>query len=60
MVNVQMTEDNGILTIVVDMTKEFGRSKSGKTITIASTKGNQQVPNQPTARIGLNVYKYAD
>jgi len=36
---------------------EFGLSKSGKTISIASTKGNQKIEGTD-AVIGLNVYKY--
>ena len=41
------------------MTKDFGPSKSGKTITIASTRGNQKVEDTD-AIIGLNVYKYPE
>ncbi len=37
MKNVEMTVEGNILTIKVDLTKEFGPSTSGKTIIIAST-----------------------
>ena len=37
MKNVEMKVENNILTIQVDLTKEFGPSSSGKTIIIAST-----------------------
>lgn len=57
MKNVEMTVEANILTIKVDLTKEFGPSTSGKTIIIASTEGNQAVPSQETIKIGLNVYK---
>jgi len=40
MKNVEMTQDGDILTIKVDLSKEFGPSSSGKTIIIASTEGN--------------------
>ena len=56
MQNIEMKVDGNKLTIVVDLTKEFGPSKSGKTIMIASTQGNQAV--QPGVMVGLNVYKY--
>jgi hypothetical protein len=57
MKNVEMTVDGNILTIKVDLTKEFGPSSSGKTIIIASTEGNQSVPGKETVKVGLNVYK---
>lgn len=57
MKNVDMTQDGNILTIKVDLTKEFGPSSSGKTIIIASTEGNISVPGNEEAKIGLNIYK---
>ena len=56
MKNVQMTVTGNILTITVDLTKEFGPSSSGKTIIIASTEGNIAVPERDE-KIGLNVYR---
>ena len=56
MKNVQMTVAGNMLTITVDLTKEFGPSSSGKTIIIASTEGNVAVPERDE-KIGLNVYR---
>ena len=56
MKNVQMAVVGNILTITVDLTKEFGPSSSGKTIIIASTEGNIAVPEREE-KIGLNVYR---
>jgi hypothetical protein len=56
MKNVQMTVAGNILTITVDLTKEFGPSSSGKTIIVASTEGNVAVPEREE-KIGLNVYR---
>jgi len=56
MKNAQMTVAGNILTITVDLTKEFGPSSSGKTIIIASTEGNVAVPERDE-KIGLNVYR---
>ena len=56
MKNVEMTVDGNILTITVDLTKEFGPSSSGKTIIIASTEGNVSVLDRD-AKVGLNVYR---
>ena len=53
-----MKVENNILTIQVDLTKEFGPSSSGKTIIIASTEGNVSIPGNEDAKIGLNIYKY--
>lgn len=54
--NVQMAVEGNILSITMDLSKEYGPSKSGKTIIIASTEGNQLVYNR-NEKIGLNVYK---
>jgi hypothetical protein len=56
MKNVDIKVEGNILTIKVDLTKEFGPSASGKTIIIASTEGNVAVPNRDE-KIGLNVYR---
>ena len=56
MKNVEMTVAGNILTIKVDLTKEFGPSASGKTTIIASTEGNITVPERGE-KVGLNVYR---
>jgi hypothetical protein len=56
MKNVQMAVDGNILTIKVDLSKEFGPSSSGKTIIIASTEGNVAVLDRDE-KVGLNVYR---
>jgi hypothetical protein len=56
MKNVQMSVDGNILTIKVDLSKEFGPSSSGKTIIIASTEGNVVIPGRDE-KVGLNVYR---
>lgn len=56
MKNVEMKIEGDILTITVDLSKEFGPSSSGKTTIIASTEGNVGVPSRDE-KIGLNVYK---
>ena len=59
MKNVEMKQEGRILTIRVDLDKEFGPSSSGKTIIVASTEGNVQVPDG-AEYVGLNVYKRPD
>jgi len=56
MKNVELEVEGNILTIKVDLTKEFGPSSSGKTIIIASTEGNVTIPGREE-KIGLNVYR---
>ncbi len=56
MKNVEMTVEGNVLTITVDLSKEFGPSASGKTIIVASTEGNIAVPGREE-KIGLNVYR---
>ena len=43
MKNVEINVEVNIMTIKVDLTKEFGPSSSGKTIIIASTEGNVDI-----------------
>jgi hypothetical protein len=44
MKNVEMSVEGTILTVKVDLSKEFGPSSSGKTVIIASTEGNVSIP----------------
>ena len=57
MKNIEMQIDSNVLTIKVDLTKDFGESKSGKSITIASTEGNISIPGNDDIKIGLNIYR---
>ena len=57
MKNVEMSLEGNILTIKVDLSKEFCPSASGKTIIIASTEGNVAIPEHEEAKVGLNVYR---
>jgi hypothetical protein len=58
--NCELKVENNVLTIKVDLTKDFGKSASGKTNIIATTEGNISVPGSNSVKIGLNVYKYPD
>ena len=57
MKNCDMKLNGNILTIMVDVSKEFGKSTSGKSIIIASTEGNISIPEKEDIKIGLNVYR---
>jgi hypothetical protein len=52
-----MSVENNILTVKVDLTKEFGPSASGKTIIIATTEGNVPIVGSEDKKIGLNIYR---
>ncbi len=56
MKNVEMSVDGTVLTILVDLSKEFGPSSAGKTVIVASTEGNVTIPDRQE-KIGLNVYR---
>jgi len=56
MKNVELTVEGTMLTIKVDLSKDFGPSSSGKTTIIASTEGNVSIPGREE-KIGLNIYK---
>lgn len=57
MQNVEMTKKGDKLTITIDLTKDFGPSASGKTVIVASTRGNADVPNSPDVKIGINCFR---
>ena len=56
MKNVEMIVEGTILTIKVDLSKEFGPSSSGKSTIVASTAGNISIPGREE-KIGLNIYR---
>ena len=57
MKNLKMNVEHGTLTITVDLTKDLGPSASGKSVMIATTEGNVDVPGAPDVKIGLNIYR---
>ncbi|SEP46843.1 hypothetical protein [Propionispora vibrioides] len=59
MKNVKMEKQGELLTITIDLSKRYGKSSSGKNIIVASTEGNQSVP-ETDYKIGLNVYIKAE
>jgi hypothetical protein len=52
--NVGYKIEKNKMTIEIDLSKDFGPSKSGKTTIIASTGGNQKING---IVLGLNCYK---
>ena len=57
MKNIEMKLEGNTLTITVDISKDYGESNSGKSITIASTEGNISIPEHEEIKIGLNIYR---
>ena len=57
MKNIDMAVSGNILTIKVDLSKNYGPSRSGKTTIIASTEGNVSIPTREDIKVGLNIYK---
>lgn len=55
--NIQYHIEGNILTVTVDLSKEFGPSSSGKTIIISSSEGNQSLAGKPEIKLGLNLYR---
>lgn len=53
--NIEYEVKGNILVIKVDISKNYGPSKSGKSIQIASTLGNKEIADN--VFVGLNVYK---
>jgi hypothetical protein len=57
MQNIEMSVENNTLTIKIDLSKNYGPSNSGKTEIVATTSGNQSVPETTDIKIGINCYK---
>lgn len=57
MKNIKMNVSKQILTIEIDLTEPGEKSKSGKSIIIASSEGNKAIPGAEEYKIGLNIYK---
>jgi len=56
MKNVHLEAQGDTLTVTVDLSQDFGPSKSGKNTIVASTGGNKTIPGREE-KIGLNVYR---
>ena len=56
MKNIEMSVDGNILTMKIDLSKEFGLSASGKNTIIASTDGNIGILDRDE-KVGVNIYK---
>ena len=57
MKNVDIKIEGNKAIITVDLSKDYGPSKSGKTRIIDSTEGNVSLPDRPEIKMGLNIYK---
>jgi hypothetical protein len=58
MKNINMKIEDNILTIKVDLLKEYGPSKSPNMNIVASTAGNVILSDVGNVMVELNVYKY--
>ncbi len=56
MKNIDFVITGNMLTITVDLSKDFGMSASGKSTIIATTEGNYNFPGREEM-FGLNIYK---
>lgn len=59
MQNVAMSRNGEKLVIEIDLSKDFGPSASGKTLIVASTRGNPPVPGTSDTFIGINCFRRA-
>ncbi len=55
--NIKVEVNGSELTLKVDLSRDLGRSKSGKSTLVASTFGNVSIPEHPEMKLGLNLYK---
>lgn len=56
MQNVKMGLQGSILTIQIDLSRDLGPSKSGKTNIVATTGGNVPITGREE-KIGINVFR---
>lgn len=57
MQNLEMSREGSVLVIRIDLEKDFGPSASGKTVIVASSRGNMRVPGTDDTFLGLNCYR---
>jgi hypothetical protein len=57
--NIDVIVKDGKAIITVDLSKNFGPSTTGKSIIIASSEGNAEIPGANGVKLGLNVYRKA-
>lgn len=57
--NVELSVEDTIMTLKIDLSKEIGPSKSGKSILIATTHGNQYfaMGEYKQYQVNVNLYK---
>lgn len=60
MENVKFTRNGSKLLIEVDLAARGGKSASGKSISIATTRGNVSCPGDEAVKVSVNVYTKAD
>lgn len=60
MKNMEMNVKDNVLTITIDLNARLGNSKSGKSIVIATSEGNQTLEGHSDIKIGLNCYMTAE
>ena len=58
-IDIKYDDKKGLIHLVIDVKKEIGPSKSGKTIMVATTEGNTSlpIPGVGTIKLGVNCYK---
>jgi hypothetical protein len=57
MQNVQFQREGDLLIVKIDLSKDYGPSASGKTVIVASTRGNARIPGEDEAYIGINAFR---
>lgn len=55
--NIRATVDGDKLTLEIDLSEKAEASASGKTMIVATSKGNKKLGD---VFVGVNVYKYKD
>jgi hypothetical protein len=54
---IETADQKRILVLKIDLDQRHGLSRSGKSVTIASSEGNQSGNGAADIKIGLNVYQ---
>ncbi len=57
MKNIEVKLEGNKLILEIDLSQEQGLSKSGNSVTIASSEGNISVPGREDTKMGINVYR---
>ena len=57
MENIDMKQEGMVLVVRIRLDEEVGESSSGKSVLVATSRGNQRIPGTADTYISINCYR---